>query len=437
MKIKFAKIATMLTSLCAIAFAQEKGSFTDPRDNKVYKTVKIGTQTWMAENLNYNATDSKCYGQDGKVFEWSNKSGVKNKASFRTLSNAEIQANCTKYGRLYDWETAMDACPKGWHLPVDEEWTELMNFLVSNEKDVRHIPERFAIGTEYSNAGKYLKAKSGWNSYKDKSGNGIDAYNFAALPGGSSYAGEFYNIGREGYWWSATDEDEFNNSATSWNLYYNENYVDWNMGSKPFQNSVRCIKNDAVKEAQEAQYAKCTQELQAQSIKLSNDYTKCLEASGYTKCSQDIQAQKTITASNFAQCLKNSDYTKCQQEYQARMTQTQMTSGMTKCIEEYRSQIAQGIQTAMNDYTKCTGATQAIVAEVNKAITNDYTKCLEASGYTKCQQEYQAQTTKLPSDYFKCLETSGYTKCQQEYQAQTAKLSSDYTECQKNTNSKD
>jgi len=107
------KITIILALLCAAAFAQQKGSFTDPRDKKTYKTVKIGKQTWMAENLNYNAKGSKCY--DNKP------------------------DNCEKYGRLYDWNEAVKACPKNWHLPTQAEWTELMNFLVSNKKDVRYV----------------------------------------------------------------------------------------------------------------------------------------------------------------------------------------------------------------------------------------------------------------------------------------------------------
>jgi len=156
-------------------------TFTDSRNNKDYKYVKIGNQVWMAENLNYNTSGSKCYNND--------------------------PANCNTYGRLYDWSTAMGfaescndsfcyeqikqknqgICPYGWHIPNEAEWVELIN----------------AVGVKET-AGKKLKATSGWND----NGNGTDAYAFSALAGGYGLFGDrFLNVGNYGNWWSASESD--------------------------------------------------------------------------------------------------------------------------------------------------------------------------------------------------------------------------------------
>ena len=96
-------------------------TFTDTRNNKTYKAVAIGTQTWMAENLNYDTSDSKCYNND--------------------------PANCEIYGRLYNWSTASTVCPTGWHIPSDAEWDVLIT----------------AVGGS-STAGTKLKVASGWSN---------------------------------------------------------------------------------------------------------------------------------------------------------------------------------------------------------------------------------------------------------------------------------
>jgi uncharacterized protein (TIGR02145 family) len=173
------------------------GTFTDSREGKRYKAVKIGTQTWMAENLNYNVSGSKCY--DNKT------------------------QNCDKYGRLYDWSTARNACPKGWHLPSREEWDILMAATGGKET-----------------AGKYLKANSGWNDYKGKSGNGEDKFGFSALPGGlGGFGGYFSNIGFSGYWWSA---GEYNSDYAYYrNMYYDYEYANWDFSNKYSLRSVRCV----------------------------------------------------------------------------------------------------------------------------------------------------------------------------------------------------
>jgi len=136
---------------------QISGTFTDSRNGQTYRTVKIGNRTWMAENLNFQTENSWCYDNNS--------------------------ANCSKYGRLYTWDAAMKACPSGWRLPSDNDWTALTN----------------AVG---SNAGTKLKSQTGWND----NGNGTDDFGFSALPGGSrSTDGSFDGVGSYGHWWSATE----------------------------------------------------------------------------------------------------------------------------------------------------------------------------------------------------------------------------------------
>jgi uncharacterized protein (TIGR02145 family) len=142
---------------------EKPGNFTDSRDGKTYKTIKMpGGKVWFAENLNYAAEDSKCYG---------NK-----------------EENCKKYGRLYDWGEAMKACPKDWHLPSYKEWKIL----------------GISIG-DSSTAGVKLKAASGWND------NGTDDFGFAAIPGGYGVVivGDFRGVGSNGYWWSSAGDGAF------------------------------------------------------------------------------------------------------------------------------------------------------------------------------------------------------------------------------------
>ena len=174
---------------------QNQGRIKDPRDGKTYKTVTIGTQTWMAENLNYNTSGSYCYGDNA--------------------------GNCSKYGRLYEWSAAMDACPTGWHLPSDSEWNTLWD----------------AVGGT-NTAGSKLKSTSGWYD----NGNGTDSFGFAVLPAGYRYySGGFYNEGDYADFWSST---EFNSYyAYGWYFRYSYDDVDyyWDYEDNAF--SVRCLRD--------------------------------------------------------------------------------------------------------------------------------------------------------------------------------------------------
>jgi uncharacterized protein (TIGR02145 family) len=134
-------------------------------------------------------------------------------------------ANCNTYGRLYDWNAALTACPSGWHLPNYTEWNNLKTY----------------VGT---NPGTKLKATSGWNNKDDGSpGNGADGYGFAALPGGysGSTGGSFYFAGSYGSWWSASENYDTNGTAYTWSMSSSNEDVSTGYGNKSSLLSVRCV----------------------------------------------------------------------------------------------------------------------------------------------------------------------------------------------------
>ena len=130
-----------------------KGTFTDERDGKTYKTVQIGKQTWMAENLNYETSGSRCYDKKN--------------------------ANCEKYGRLYTHAVAQNACPNGWKLPTGKQWAKLLNIDVSL----------------FNLVGMFKHFSSDINTNDDP-------YGFNVLPGGIYDGGEYRGIGRTTAFWA-------------------------------------------------------------------------------------------------------------------------------------------------------------------------------------------------------------------------------------------
>jgi uncharacterized protein (TIGR02145 family) len=141
---------------------------------------------------------------------------------------------------MYNWEMALSACPSGWHLPSDEEWTTLTSFAGCEE------------------AGKHLKATSGWDDYQGKSGNGLDTYGFAALPNGQMNLnpgfGRSLQRDSTGMWWTATERDPeyayFRTMGRAYDYVYDGWFVDYKgenargAGSKTGLGiSVRCIKD--------------------------------------------------------------------------------------------------------------------------------------------------------------------------------------------------
>jgi uncharacterized protein (TIGR02145 family) len=178
----------MMIFCSMIVFSQTKvkpqtATITDIRDGKTYKAVKIGTQYWMAENLNLQAENSYCYGDDPN--------------------------NCTKYGRLYEWDAAKMSCPAQWRLPADSDWNILTTFVGGADK-----------------AGYKL--------------NVYGPYGFKGMFAGRRVSyGQYFYLGSVGIFWSATEADK-DNAITKTIAPGNQAVVNTNY-SKYNAYSVRCI----------------------------------------------------------------------------------------------------------------------------------------------------------------------------------------------------
>ena len=156
------------------------GSFTDVRDSKIYKTVKIGDQIWMAENLAYMPSIFSGKKEGGIwVYDYFGKKGIFGYNA--DINEAKATRNYKILGCLYDWETANTICPRGWHLPSHEEWSGLEMNLGMSESDSANYD-----GYRSFNEGSKLKSKSGWRS----SGNGNNESGFNAVPGGCLTEGD-------------------------------------------------------------------------------------------------------------------------------------------------------------------------------------------------------------------------------------------------------
>jgi uncharacterized protein (TIGR02145 family) len=171
-----------------VMFKVASGTFTDTRDGKTYKWVRIGSQVWMAENLNYNAgSGSWCY--DDK------------------------SSNCNEYGRLYDWETAKKVCPEGWHLPSKSEFETLLDNFEGEE-----------------------------DAYKELISSGSSGF-FALFGGWRGSDGDCRSIGRRGSFWSSSP----GGVDDAWYLYVYSSYERAGMYGygREWGFSVRCLQDSS------------------------------------------------------------------------------------------------------------------------------------------------------------------------------------------------
>ena len=216
-------------------------SIVDSRDNRVYKVVRISvseknySQVWMAENLKYADSvntpslkgSSWCYRDSAKYCEVSGRyySWAAAIDSVALAADSVKPRNCG-YDRSCGFEGSVQGiCPKGWHLPTEREWGNLIEALGGSEE-----------------GGKNLKTLTGWDKFgSSEDNNGVDAYGFSSLPTGRRNSKSVYNYGSDVYYWCS---DEFNaEDARYMNINNIFTKVYLAVGEKFLGQSIRCVKD--------------------------------------------------------------------------------------------------------------------------------------------------------------------------------------------------
>lgn len=196
-------------------------TFLDTRDNKLYRTIKIGDQIWFAQNLDFTADWIMSYCYDNKP------------------------ENCIKYGRLYSWADANNldqvynyvsanttimypnqgVCPNGWHIPTEAEWAVLETVLGDP-------------------AGTNIKSSNGWKTPENGTPVGVDKFGFSAVGAGFFNKG-FLGEGERGSWWTSTEAEPYNDKERGAyrGFKYNRETEEFENSDKLIGHSVRCVKD--------------------------------------------------------------------------------------------------------------------------------------------------------------------------------------------------
>ncbi len=191
---------------CTFIDSDTSGLYVDARDTTDYKWIKIGDQIWMAENLRFEA-NANCW-------------------------LPENPEEARLYGRYYSWEKAETSCPDGWHLPTNEEWEHLGEFISQTEGPFDKEDDGWL------QVALFLKATYGWENSC-----GTDDYGFAAFPGGTATNAGFFLTNYSSHWWTATESNE--NEAISRFMDKASNHkLGFTKTGKTIGLSVRCLKDD-------------------------------------------------------------------------------------------------------------------------------------------------------------------------------------------------
>ncbi len=238
---------------------QDMPAFTDTRDGSVYNTVRIGDKCWLKENLRYlpEVSPSSAGSETEPHYYVYDYQGT-------DVSEAMATDNYQSYGVLYNWPAVMNGeenssstnpnevqgiCPAGWHLPGDEEWTELVDYLMDEYDLTNDLDDVNAVGNKLKSCrqdGSPLAEDCATSEHPRWSSHnihyGTDQFGFSALPGGyRGFGGDFEGIGYYCYWWSSTESS----SEGAWRRYLRRGSGSMHRGeaTKTAGFSVRCVRD--------------------------------------------------------------------------------------------------------------------------------------------------------------------------------------------------
>lgn len=249
--------------------AAAAGLFTDDRDGTTYRTVIIGSQCWMAENLKYLPTVVPIQ-ERSPLRLWRSIQNTSRTTPYfyvydyagKRVDEAKATPNYRNYGVLYNWTAALAACPPGWHLPSDAEWTQLVHYMMAEHKLFNDWVHVNGVGNALKSRRQIDSPLGGdcdtsehprWESIhtppperKTLSVNvgphsGTDTVGFAALPGGRFAYGQFTELGFHGFWWSSSDYY----STRAWYRFMRHEFGDVTRSTfdKAAGMSIRCVRD--------------------------------------------------------------------------------------------------------------------------------------------------------------------------------------------------
>jgi uncharacterized protein (TIGR02145 family) len=205
------------------------GTMTDQEGN-VYKTIVIGSQEWMAENLK-----TSTYRNGNNIPNITNSLWFSlNNGAFCNYNN-ETTGECP-LGKLYNWYAVVDSrnlCPTGWHIPTNQEWNNLIGELDPNSNTIANVVQSTIAG------GKLKSTET--NNWISPNVSPNNESGFSGLGGGGRYFNGYFDIGNYGIWWSSTSVD----SGSAWSrfLYHNNGDIAKSSNLKQDGFSVRCLRD--------------------------------------------------------------------------------------------------------------------------------------------------------------------------------------------------